>query len=361
MYIAFIVGLFSVLSAYLSRYKEYKNGLTFSFILIFLFSALRYKYGSDYPTYLASFQEFNRALTPQILDFSRTMEPGWFVLCYIFKPFGFFALTAFFALINCIVFYRFIKIYLPINYYWIAVFIYVFSPNLLLLSLSGYRQYLAIAIFLFSLQYIDQKKPFHYFFCITIASFFHFSVVIMFPIYLLRFFTWKINRMNFVIILVFFISLFFFGEFLQPLLYSLLEGNFTKYTGYLYVSQTKAVFSSGLGFSFIIVLCILTLYYERIVDRRTALLFKIAIIGFMFFPLNLFFDWMDRISFYFVPSRIIVFTSIFIYIKQPMFKIIFICALIIYTLYTYYAFMNDDLWKPSYGTYQTIFSSPEFY
>ena len=76
-----ILGIFSVLSAFLARYTNTRWGLKLSFILIFLFLALRYNFGNDYDNYLNVFNEIKQyndvnSLYLMMLRF----EPAWLFL-----------------------------------------------------------------------------------------------------------------------------------------------------------------------------------------------------------------------------------------------------------------------------------------
>lgn len=56
------------------------------------------------------------------------------------------------------VYYWFIKKYIPKEWYWFAVFIYVFNPNFMLTQSSMMRQTLAMCIVLLSIPYIYKKR-----------------------------------------------------------------------------------------------------------------------------------------------------------------------------------------------------------
>lgn len=71
------------------------------------------------------------------------------------------------------VYYWFIKKYIPKEWYWFAVFIYVFNPNFMLTQSSMMRQTLAMCIVLLSIPYI-YKKGHHcsviYFICLIVSQ-----------------------------------------------------------------------------------------------------------------------------------------------------------------------------------------------
>lgn len=74
------------------------------------------------------------------------------------------------------------------------------GSSLLIFSLSGSRQFVAIAIFLFSISYIVEGKPLRYIFLSLIGSLFHSSSLFLFPFYLIRFIRRRFYLYAFVII-----------------------------------------------------------------------------------------------------------------------------------------------------------------
>ena len=118
MYTVLIMNILVVLTAYLAKYRQFKFGLKISFLIIFFFLALRYNFGNDYKGYLTDFLEFNnydKVSYFNIADFH--YEPGWLILCRIFKGPGFFAMVAFLAAFNCMAYYFLIHRYVPRRYY----------------------------------------------------------------------------------------------------------------------------------------------------------------------------------------------------------------------------------------------------
>lgn len=352
-----ILGLFSVLFAYLAKYKNTQWGLKVSFTLIFLFLALRYNFGNDYELYLNVFIEISQYNQIDLFDNTQQFETGWIFLNWLFRLVGFFAMTALLALFNCVVYYRFIKKYVPVRYYWLAVFLYIFYPNFMLIHSSAMRQSIAIMLFVFSLDYLYKKDAIRYFLCIGLASFFHFSALILLPVYLLGLFNWKINKVNGAILVSIFISLFLLGESLSHYLEQFISNYFVKYAIY----QKAGVVNTGLGFLYLSAMFILTLYFERLQNKETALVFKIATISLMFIPLNLIIGLIGRVGMYFAPATIVVYPIILMNLKRPISKTIYLTLLLIFTIYKFFQFFYSDIWQDAYGTYLTIFSAPQWY
>jgi EpsG family len=352
-----ILGIFSVLFAYLAKYKNTRWGLKVSFTLIFLFLALRYNVGNDYETYLNAFIDISQYNQIDFFDNTQQFESGWMLLNWLFRSLGFFAMTAVLALFNCVVYYRFIKKYVPVRYYWLAIFLYIFYPEFMLIHSSAMRQSIAIMLFVFSLDYLYKKDAIRYFLCIGLASLFHFSALILLPVYLLGLFNWKIYKVYGVIFVSIFVSLFLFSESLSPYLKQFISNYFEKYAIY----QDAGVVNTGLGFLYFSALFILILYFERLQNKEIALVFKIAIISFMLMPLTLIVELTARVRMYFAPATIIAYPIVLMNLKRPISKTIFLTLLLIFTAFQFFRFFYSDTWKDTFLTYQTIFSAPQWY
>jgi hypothetical protein len=347
------LGIISITFAYLSKYKNIKWGLKASFALIFIFLAIRYYFGNDYHSYLEMFTEINKYDSVNYFDKTLYAEPGWILLCRLFKPVGFYVMVAVLSLINCIVYYFFIKKNIPVQYYWLAIFLYIFSPGFMLIHLSAMRQSLSISIFLVSLNYLFKKDLIRYLLCITVASFIHTSALILFPIFLIGLFNWKINRITGAILISVFIALFVFGESIIPNINQFISNYFERYEAY----QGGSIVGTGIGVLYLSVLFCLTVCYERFQNKENEIAFKIAIISFMFIPLSLVLQLIGRVGMYFAPATIIVYPLIVLSFKKPIYKTIFVSILLFMTLYEFFQFFSSETFKGAYGTYHTIFSS----
>lgn len=359
MIIAIAVGAISVLFSWLARFKNTQFGLWVSFASIFLFLALRYNFGNDYQAYLDRFIEINSYSGFNILDKTINQELGWILLCRIFKPIGFFGMTAVIAAFNCFVYFQFIKRYVPIRYYWLAVFLYVFSPGFMLIHSSAMRQSLAINLFLLSLPYLIKKKALGYFLFIGLASLFHFSALILAPVYLIGLFNFRIKISAGIALLSIFIFLFIYGKIFLPYIERIVSEKIVSYE--VYVHSGGAELTTGLGVLFLALLLLLTVYYDRFQQGDRALLFKLNILNLMFVPLGLIIMMLGRIGMYFAPASIAVLPIIVSTSRNRLTKIAVSTALICFTLYGFYQFFQSPIWRDAFMTYHTIFSAPEIY
>lgn len=349
------LNIFAVLAAYLARYSEFKFGLKISFFLIFIFLAIRYDFGNDYMSYYKGFISLNSYSSVNYFDPSIPFEAGWIFLCRLFQPLGFFSLVIVLAFFNCIVYYLFIKRYVPVQYYWIAVFFYVFTPGFMLIHASAMRQSVAIALFLISVRYIYKKDLARYLVCIGIAYLFHRSAIFLAPAYLLGLFNWKINKAWGIVLFAIFLSLFTIGNLLLPSIREITSDYFQKYEGYLGAGSDV---NSGIGIIFMSIVLVFILFYSRFQQRERDILFKLTIFSFMFIPLGLLILMISRIGMYFAPATIVAYPVVMANIKDPTIKRSFTILLVVFTLYTFVLFFSTGVFKAGFENYQTIFSAP---
>jgi hypothetical protein len=352
-----LLGIISVLFAYLAQYRNFQGGLKVAYTLIFLFLALRFNFGNDYKAYLEAFYSVNYYGKVDIFDETNQFEPAWTLLNRLFKPFGFFAMTAVLAAFHSFVFYRFIKKYLPVKYYWIAVFLYVFSPGFLLVMSTAMRQSVAITLFIFSIDYIFSKNALKYYLCIALASLFHTSAIVLIPVYFLGFVNWRIKWISGIIIISFFTSILFFRSYITSRVNQFIINYIPDYGIY----EGGAELGSGLGFAYTLLLFIMVLIYDRFQTKETALIFKLSIISFLILPLGFIIQLIGRVGMYFSPATLIVYSAIYSNLKKSSYKLVFIVLLIFITLYSFFQFFNSDIYKVAFGTYHTIFSADVIY
>lgn len=364
MFTVAIVNTIVILFAYLAKYKDCEFFLKVSFFCIFLFLALRYNYGNDYPGYLRGFLEVTNQTSIDYFDQeSWHFEPGWLFLCRLFQPFGFFALVAVLAGFSCFVYYSFIKKHVSPNYYWFSVFIYVFNPGLMLINCSAMRQALATCLFLFSIDYIYKKDVIRYFLFIGIASLFHSSALILLPMYLFGLWDWKINKIAAISIVFLFILTLQFGSLIASYFNDLTSVLFNnRYEEYNNGKNENLIeIGSGLGVMFSITVLALIVLYDHIQTREKSFMFKISILNSLVIPFSLVINNIGRISLYLSPLIIVVFMAILISIKNMLLRYVFMVSIITITIYNFYVFFSSETYAVPFGTYNTIFSSPIIY
>ena len=354
---ALIFNIIAVFFAWLQSNGGYKHGLKLSLFTVFIFLALRYDYGNDYMGYLENFLDINKSgVFRADLFIIKGNELGWFYLNRLFDPLGFFAMTAFLAALSCYVLFRFIKKYVPPQYYWFAVFLYVFKPTNMLVLSSAMRQEVAGVLFLLSIDYIIQKKVIKYLILIYIATLFHTSAVFLFPFILLGFINWKIKFYQIILVFAIFILPIIFTRELYDYIQSITRLYFDYYSVYL---EEDFENSKGLGFAYIILSYLIAFYFsQNDNNKENNLLYKIAIISMLIVTVSFGVLLISRINLYLYPVMMAVFPIVFTKIKNAEFRFGYISVNILYTIYQFFVFFQSELWGRYFGEYHTIFSVP---
>jgi transmembrane protein EpsG len=349
------VAIFNSIVVLFASFAKSKNNdywLKLSFILIFLFLAIRYDYGNDYMGYLDGYLDieyFN-------FNLKNKYEPAWQILCILFKPVGFFVMIAALAAFNSIVYYRFIKKYVPPVYYWLAVFLYVFNPYFMLVHSSAMRQSVAISIFILSFDYLYRKEAIRYIITIFIASMFHQSAIMLILIYFISIYKFNITKIKIILLVFVYAFTFFLVQYISPFIDYIIREYFPRYEVY----DIPYTLSTGLGFIYYIIVMLIIMYYMQYELQEKELLFKLVIISYFIIPFQFNIELISRFSMYLTPFLIVVIPLIYYKIKKRYLKILFLSSYMFITIYSFYYFFESPVWHQAFSVYKTILSAPKY-
>lgn len=355
---ALVFNVIAVFFAWLESSWNFKHGLKFSLFVIFLFLALRYDYGNDYMGYLA---EMLRLKNGSNSIYYKGNEIGWFILNNIFKPFGFFALQIFLAAFSSIVIFRFVKKYVPQQYYWLAIFLYVFTPGIMLTLSSAMRQQVAVVIFLLAIDFLINRKYFYYLLLVFIATLFHSSAFFLFILVFIGFVNFKVDLLFSFLFLILFIVPFYLKDEIYFKLTWLTESYFDFYSSY--TKEANFDIGVGLGFALSIFEYIIIYYVGfNYVNVSNSVFFRLALVSMLLLPIGFTgIPLIGRLNFYLLPVFMVVYPQVIAKIQTVYFRFGFICIISLFVLYQFFIFFESPIWEKSFGTYHTIFSASEFY
>ncbi len=233
---------------------------------------------------------------------------NWLVV-YLKLPFNFLLLicSAFFIIALAVAIYK----YSPnVAFSWFLFVALGFFGN----TFNAVRQYLAAAVFIFSLRYILKGKFIPYLLCCLIAFYFHSSAIVLIPIYFIKYF--KLNKWTIAITLV---GTFLVGIFMEQItkLLSMIT-NFSYYERY-YVTKILwepiklyyVLYSFGM-------ICVFLLFYllrkklQNLNDKQTKTLDLFMILFFFSVCIRVLgtfshmFSLVNRFSVYFFISIIFI-------------------------------------------------------
>lgn len=350
-----LVGLTSVCLSLPNNFSKSRIVRIFIiFLPIFLFLALRFNYGNDYPAYLATFEEISLLYEMDYNPDRWHAEVGWLFLNRIFSEIGFFPMMALLALINCYIYARLISKFVPQSYYWLAVFFYIFIPENMLVQSSAMRQTVAISLFILATESVINKEFARYLVMLALASLFHTSALLLIPVYALGVVNIRIKKSWIPIFLAGYVALFFYASemisTIQGSLISEVGFYFERYTIY----EDKGTLGSGFGVLFHGFFLILLLYFHDEQNYAGKFLFKISIIGIYLIPFAVEISMFARIGFYFSVFSIVSIPLIAAQIQKQVFRMCFLGLHILYTMWGYFQFFQSPVWRHSFSEYQTI-------
>lgn len=178
IFILIPLAVFSILELLHCVSKQQKLLFFVSFLLLWLFSGLRYNIGMDYPAYKELYENSLSKLNPDI------KELGWAYLFYWFRniecPFEFVILTISFFTVYYV--FLFIKRYSP--YPFMSILIFFCFTQYYTYTFNVMRQCLACYIFFVSLKHIEERNILKYAVNIGIIAFcVHLTAIILLPLY----------------------------------------------------------------------------------------------------------------------------------------------------------------------------------
>ncbi|WP_214798859.1 EpsG family protein [Exiguobacterium sp. s50] len=314
--------------------------LFFSFVILFLFMALRYDYGNDYMGY------FNIHFQIQ------TGLPSWGANDYLYYTLNnlvpnFSMLIAIISLFYLCVVWYLIKQNLKFNQYWIAMLILLINPYLFLIHLSSLRQTLAICFFIIAVKFAIERKWFMYLVLVIIAIGMHASAIVLLPLYfLLTDKPFKTKDSLFTIIIV---GILLFTSFFDQAVSELLK-YFPSHYEYYFNERTQNSLRATLLSSVFFLMILLNL---KKLKGKEIIYGKLSLIATIMSILAFKISMMNRFGMYFDIFLIITLPHIFTVIKNRYAKIALFMLIITIYLLRYYSFFSNPLWE-SFKDYKTI-------
>ena len=364
MQTAIVISLIAIIFAYLASFRIFKYGLEIAMVVLTVFVAIRYEWGTDMPSYNLTFQEFAYSGL-RIFDFTgisqirtgRSLEIGWAFLNVACIPIGFFGMIILLAVVENLIIYDFIKRNVDKHYYWLAIFIYTFNPYMMVLGCSMLRQWLAMCIILFATRYILSGKWRFYLLFVLLAASIHTSALLFAFLYLFRH-TEKVKLELSSLFWLIGISLLWIvvGKLIstEGIMMLLSTDAFEGYTG-----QSNSGIGSGVGFGtfFKILLYLFCIVQTKYLDKDKKILSWILLAYVLLFPFTDTVSLASRLNFYVDAVAIAV---VPIAMKASRYKYMNVLMITLYmfwniVLYRLFFSAQDFVW--SYRTYHTIFET----
>lgn len=345
MNVILCVGVISVLFAYQAKFPRYRTCLLFSFAILACFLAVRYDFGNDYIAYMQMHEELQ-----QESIFDTYYESGWVVVNKLF--FNFYILVASLSVFNCFIYFKFINKYVPSDFWWIALFIYVFNTNFMLIQSSAMRQTVAILIFIYSIKFILNKAFWKYIIACLVASTFHSSAILLLPVY------W-VSKISFntvftkLILVIIFISIYIGGHYLLPTIRSISLFVFRGRYDHFFLEESDVFSLNACVYS---IMLIILVFFDSKFTPTVKIFNRISIIALFFFPIASIFPMAARVGYYFFPATLVTYPYVYKLFNSKLLGRIFLLCLMCTIVIRFYSITHSDIWREHFVIYKTIFN-----
>lgn len=326
--------------------KKTENVLFYSFIGIFLFSAIRYNFGSDYKQYERMFLDLNSRSWK-----SYDYEIGWVYLNRYLLNFRVLLIVT--SLFNNFVVYNLVKKFVDKKYYWIALFIYLFNPDIFLVNLSMMRQTVATSFILLAFLFCTHKKYIKSILLLMLAFCFHRTsiiCVILYPLWFLIDYKKNVILLFLTFLVVSLTALNFFENQMQIIMSIMETDDYGKY-----MIEGTSSWGIGVILKFIITFFLLYAYVESKNSDKSFFLI-IAAFSFIFIPLSNISVMLMRLSMYFVTYYVFAIPIALENCRKLYLKKVLIFIVLVLFLYSSFAFFNDPIYGGSFKKYSTFLS-----
>lgn len=320
-------------------------------LLLILFSGTRFETGNDWGGYLQLFHSVNIDVSLNSM-LSHRMELGYVGLNVLVKSFGGQILHVFLICAAFTVFlvYRSSRVYTP--FYPISMLLFM-RYGYLQFDMMFVRQGIAVAIFFYAIRFIYARQVWSYFVLIFLASLFHASAVILFPMYFLL-----SKRYNPKIIVAILIISFLFGlsnwfvtvvNFL-PMDYGKLAA-IKSYVLSDVWGVRKPLSFSMLEKILILVTALVNYRYLAEQSKYFNIFFNMAFIALVVSLLfNNYYVFSERLGIIFNMSYIVL-VSYFLYLVKSEQRVFLVIALIAFVVYWFVGYITtSDVYLP-YNSY----------
>lgn len=264
------------------------------FIVLFGLSAMRVGIGNDYWTYRYEFIDIYRNDTPISFEIGFQLFVRLMIaICGVDNYIPIFAVVAFFT---CFFFVK--GIYDNSDVFVISFFLFM-ANGFYFMSFSNIRYYLVLALVVYSMKFVWQKRFVPFCLIVVFAAFFHMTVLLTIPAYILAYYL-KWSKKTIWMIPAAAAALVFGKILIRRILfifYPYYEGDAILDTGSVsYVNIAKC---AG-----ILVFCLI--YYKKAIknDAKANMLFNLNLFAFLLYTCATYIPELSRVCYYFVIGQI---------------------------------------------------------
>ena len=322
-----VTGQLHITKGYTRRQGLNTLSLLAIFTILFLLAALRLEVGNDYGTYVDTIHEIyvgGYVVTEPL--FNAVVK----VLCELSGGENYLLVFAVFAFVTIWIFLK--ALYEQTDDFPLAFFLFM-TLGIYYRTFNTVRYYFVLAITLYSFRYIFRKEYGKFIMLIVLAAFFHKSVLVVIPIYLIANMTWK--KWHVAVLTVGAACMVLFQDLIMKIALEL----YPSYKDTIYLET-----ESGLGGNLMsIVRCVAVLVLALICykdvwkeEKENRFYFKLNFLAILLYLCGSFLPLVGRICYYLMTSHILFIPAILGSIKnnrkKKIFTVLVIMAGVIYFL-----------------------------
>lgn len=363
MVVITLLNIVVVLMAYLSRDEKHRYLLLWAFLLLILVLGIRYGYGNDFFSYKYFFDHGSYEKE------SEDPDPGWGLLNKLFKPFGFSSMVFFLTVVEHLMLYDIIRRYIHPNYYWLALFIYLFNPYFMLIGLSMMRQFLVQILGFYAMEYAYKRKLLIFVLIVLICISIHKVGFLLVPLYLFSYVS-KVSTKNMLLLaflptIIAIVLMYVKMDLIIERLIELFGESGMKY-GDSYLNSTvlseEYRVNPKMVLRYVLYFVLLIRNYNFLPNSNASRLFAIEVtLGVLFIPFASISPMAIRVSW--IYSMVVIIAMPFLIEHERSLKIRNAVMLVfsILLLRDYYNHFFSDIWGAQYLKFYTIFSEYAIY
>lgn len=338
----FLLAIFFA-APFMNRKRRY---YVFSFILLFVFLALRFNFGNDYSAYQRFYGYYHAGL------FQYAADDVLFKYLNLAVP-NFYLLIAIISLIYIFAMFMLITKNLRVREYWMGLLILLLNPYLFLIHLSSIRQTLAICFVVLAMIFAVKRQFIPYVLLILIAAGFHKSAIIILPLYF--FLTESKIKPKYLMALLAGTAVLVFTPILNIVLGFALR-IFPQYAVYVNLGQSSGLRTALISF----VLFLIVIVNVNKLEGRAMVYGKLALLAGVVSMIAVKLVMIARIGMYFDIFLVVAFPRILSSMKLKVNQQIVFWIIIAIYFMRYISFFISPEWSPYYGQYQTVFGALPF-
>lgn len=271
------------------------------FVILFALSALRIDVGNDYKTYAVTCHE-------AWVNGYVVTEPGFnFLVKILYTLSGWENYLLVFAVFAFATIFLYMKVaYEQSESFTLAFFLFMIL-GMYFRTFNTVRYYFVLALALYSLRYVADKKYVRFVLTICAAAFFHKSVLVVIPIYLMAFY---ISKKWHYIVLGIAGAMFLLAKDLVMKIALIL---YPSYENTSYINETAGVLSGWISNASGIMRCVLVLvlcvffYKDTVEGNRTYRLYwNLNIFAIMLYIFGVYLPLLSRFTYYLMAPQILL-------------------------------------------------------